>query len=176
MFAELCCTSNFTFLTGASHPEEYVMRAHTLGYSGIGVTDEASVSGAVRAHLASQTLNIPMVHGSRFRIDEQLELTFLAPNRKAWGELGQLTSLARRRSSKGAYQLTRRDLIGHANTLLCLWHPHPQALDWTSQIESLSYAFRGRFWIAAHLPESGHQADLAAVSYTHLTLPTICSV
>ena len=161
MFAELCCTSNFTFLTGASHPEEYVMRAHTLGYSGIGVTDEASVSGAVRAHLASQTLNIPMVHGSRFRIDEQLELTFLAPNRKAWGELGQLTSLARRRSSKGAYQLTRRDLIGHADTLLCLWHPHPQALDWTSQIESLSYAFRGRFWIAAHLPESGHQADLA---------------
>ena len=161
MFAELCCTSNFTFLTGASHPEEYVMRAHTLGYSGIGVTDEASVSGAVRAHLASQTLNIPIVYGSRFRIDEQLELTFLAPNRKAWGELGQLISLARRRSSKGAYQLTRRDLIGHTDTLLCLWHPHPQALDWTSQIESLSYAFRGRFWIAAHLPESGHQADLA---------------
>ena len=161
MFAELCCTSNFTFLRGASHPEEYVMRAHALGYSGIGVTDEASVSGAVRAHLASQTLNIPMVHGSRFRIDKQLELTFLASNRKAWGELGQLISLARRRSSKGTYQLTRRDLIGHTDALLCLWHPHPQALDWTSQIESLSYAFRGRFWIAAHLPESGHQADLA---------------
>ena len=161
MFAELCCTSNFTFLTGASHPEEYVMRAHALGYSGIGVTDEASVSGAVRAHLTSQTLGIPLVHGSRFRVDEQLELTLLAPNRTAWGELGQLISLARRRSSKGTYQLTRRDFIGHTETLLCLWHPNPQALDWTSQIESLSYAFRGRFWIAAHLPESGHQADLA---------------
>ena len=161
MFAELCCTSNFTFLTGASHPEEYVTRAHTLGYSGVGITDEASVSGAVRAHLTSQTLNIPLIHGSRFRIDEQFELTLLAPSRTAWGELGQLISLARRRSSKGAYQLTRRDLVGHTETLLCLWHPYPQALDWTSQIESLSYAFRGRFWIAAHLPESGHQADLA---------------
>ncbi len=161
MFAELCCTSNFTFLTGASHPEEYVTRAHTLGYSGVGITDEASVSGAVRAHLTSQTLNIPLIHGSRFRIDEQFELTLLAPSRTAWGELGQLISLARRRSSKGAYQLTRRDLVGRTETLLCLWHPYPQALDWTSQIESLSYAFRGRFWIAAHLPESGHQADLA---------------
>ena len=55
------------------------MRAHALGYSGIGVTDEASVSGAVRAHLTSQTLGIPLVHGSRFRVDEQLELTLFAP-------------------------------------------------------------------------------------------------
>ena len=96
-----------------------------------------------------------------FESISNLSRRFLASNRKAWGELGQLISLARRRSSKGAYQLTRRDLIGHTDALLCLWHPYPQALDWTSQIESLSYAFRGRFWIAAHLPESGHQADLA---------------
>ncbi|HAB68117.1 MAG TPA: error-prone DNA polymerase, partial [Gammaproteobacteria bacterium] len=112
MFAELCCTSNFTFLTGASHPEEYVMRAHSLGYAGLGLTDEASVSGAVRAHLASQTLNLPLIHGARFRLDDQLELTLLAPSRNAWGELGQLISLARRRSPKGSYQLTRRDFIG----------------------------------------------------------------
>ena len=85
MFAELCCTSNFTFLTGASHPEEYVMRAHTLGYSGVGITDEASVSGAGPRASHSQTLNIPLIHGSRFRIDEQFELTLLAPSRTAWG-------------------------------------------------------------------------------------------
>jgi len=161
MFAELCCTSNFTFLTGASHPEEYVTRAHSLGYAGLGLTDEASVSGAVRAHLASQTLNLPLIHGARFRLDDQLELTLLAPSRNAWGELGQLISLARRRSPKGSYQLTRRDFIGHTDTLLCLWHPNPQSLDWTTQLESLSYAFRGRLWITAHLPESGHQAEFA---------------
>ncbi|MDG1157361.1 MAG: error-prone DNA polymerase, partial [Litorivicinaceae bacterium] len=119
------------------------MRAHSLGYAGLGLTDEASVSGAVRAHLASQTLNLPLIHGARFRLDDQLELTLLAPSRNAWGELGQLISLARRRSPKGSYQLTRRDFIGHTDTLLCLWHPNPQALDWTTQLESLSYAFRG---------------------------------
>ena len=161
MFAELCCTSNFTFLTGASHPEEYVTRAHALGYAGIGLTDEASVSGAVRAHLAANSTCIPLVHGSRFRLDNHIEVTLLAPNRLGWGELGQLISLARRRSVKGRYQLTRRDFIGQTEHVLCLWHPNPQTLDWTTQLESLSYAFRGRLWIGAHLPESGQQANLA---------------
>lgn len=161
MFAELCCTSNFTFLTGASHPEEYVMRAHALGYAGIGLTDEASVSGAVRAHLAANSMNVPLVHGSRLRLDDHIEVTLLAPNRLGWGELGQLISLARRRSMKGGYQLTRRDFIGQTEHILCLWHPNPQALNWTTQLESLSYAFRGRLWIGAHLPESGQQANLA---------------
>ncbi|MEO0943680.1 MAG: PHP domain-containing protein, partial [Pseudomonadota bacterium] len=49
-FAELCITSNFTFLTGASHAEEYVDRAALLGLSALAITDENSVAGIVRAH------------------------------------------------------------------------------------------------------------------------------
>ena len=161
MFAELCCTSNFTFLTGASSPEEFVCRAKSLGYAGLGLTDEASVSGAVRAHLTAKSLTIPLIHGARFQLDNRLEITLLAPTRQAWGELGQLISLSRRRSMKGQYQLSRRDLIGYVETLLCLWHPNSHSLEWTHQLEILSYAFRGRLWIAAHLPESGQQAKLA---------------
>ena len=161
MFAELCCTSNFTFLTGASSPEEFVCRAKSLGYAGLGLTDEASVSGAVRAHLTANSLTIPLIHGARFQLDNRLEITLLAPTRQAWGELGQLISLSRRRSMKGQYQLSRRDLIGYVETLLCLWHPNSHSLEWTHQLEILSYAFRGRLWIAAHLPESGQQAKLA---------------
>ena len=138
-----------------------MQRAHALGYQGIGLTDEASVSGAVRAHLASQATGIPIVHGARFKLDEQVELTLFAPNRDAWAELGQLISLSRRQSSKGTYRLSRRDLVGQSEALLCLWHPNANSLDWTSQLESLAYAFRGRLWIAAHLPESGLQATLA---------------
>lgn len=161
MFAELCCTSNFTFLTGASHPEELVWRAAELDYAGLALTDEASVSGSVRAHLAAESSQIPVLHGAYFATDEQFHLTLLAPTRVAWGELCQLISLARRRATKGSYSLSRRDLLGRSESLLCLWHPNPLALNWTEQLEILQHTFRGRFWIAAHLPENGQQAELA---------------
>jgi len=161
MFAELCCTSNFTFLTGASHPEELVCRAAELHYAGLALTDEASVSGSVRAHLAAESCQISLLHGAFFQTDEAISLTLLAPNRDAWGDLCQLISLARRRADKGSYRLSRRDLAGRCESLLCLWHPEAGTLNWTTQIEMLQHAFRGRFWIAAHLPENGHQARLA---------------
>ncbi|QUS54409.1 error-prone DNA polymerase [Pseudovibrio brasiliensis] len=55
-YAELCVTSNFTFLTGASHPEELVVRAASLGLSGIAITDRNSLAGVVRAYSALKEL------------------------------------------------------------------------------------------------------------------------
>ena len=49
-YAELHCLTNFSFLRGASHPEELVERAHALGYAALAITDECSVAGVVRAH------------------------------------------------------------------------------------------------------------------------------
>ena len=56
MFAELSITSNFTFLTGASHPEEYMERAALLGYPAIAIADVNSVAGIVRAHSQAQKI------------------------------------------------------------------------------------------------------------------------
>ncbi len=56
MFAELCATSNFTFLTGASHPEEYMRRAALIGLPALAVADENSVAGIVRAHSAARAI------------------------------------------------------------------------------------------------------------------------
>ena len=53
-YAELHCLSNFSFLRGASHPEELVERAKSLGYAALAMTDECSLAGAVRAHLAAK--------------------------------------------------------------------------------------------------------------------------
>ena len=53
-YAELACTSNFTFLRGASHPQELVARAAELGYSAIAITDECSLAGVVRMHQAAK--------------------------------------------------------------------------------------------------------------------------
>jgi DNA polymerase III alpha subunit len=54
MFTELCATSNFTFLTGGSHPEEYVAQAAGFGMPAIAIADENSVAGIVRAHVQAR--------------------------------------------------------------------------------------------------------------------------
>ena len=55
-YAELHCVSNFSFLRGASHPEELVARAAHLGYTALAITDECSLAGVVRAHLEAKML------------------------------------------------------------------------------------------------------------------------
>ena len=57
-YAELHCLSNFTFLRGASHPAELVIRPRKLGYSALAITDECSMAGVVRAHEAAKECNV----------------------------------------------------------------------------------------------------------------------
>ncbi len=57
-FAELHCVSNYSFLRGASHPEELVKQAHLLGYSAIALTDECTYAGLVKAHVAAKSYGI----------------------------------------------------------------------------------------------------------------------
>ncbi|ONP30911.1 hypothetical protein A8D95_09460, partial [Burkholderia cenocepacia] len=94
-YAELFCLSNFTFLEGASHAEELVKRAAQLGYSGIAITDECSLAGVVRAHVAAKDLNFPLVIGSYFKLTQAdsspaLDLILLAQNREGYGNLSEL--------------------------------------------------------------------------------------
>src|SRR5690606_30086534 len=56
-YAELQCRSNHSFLDGASHPEELVARARELGYTALAITDECSVAGVVKAHVAAREEN-----------------------------------------------------------------------------------------------------------------------
>ena len=65
-YAELHCLSNFSFLRGASHPEELVAHAHALGYSALAITDECSVAGVVRAHVEARRLGLKLIVGTHF--------------------------------------------------------------------------------------------------------------
>src|SRR5690242_18617600 len=67
-YAELHCRSNFTFLTGASHPEELVVRAAQLGYSALAITDECSVAGVVRAHVEAKARKLHLIVGAEMRL------------------------------------------------------------------------------------------------------------
>ncbi|MCB1909571.1 MAG: PHP domain-containing protein, partial [Rhodocyclaceae bacterium] len=102
-YAELHCLSNFTFLTGASHPEELVERAAALGYRALAITDECSLAGVVRAHLAirKQALKLELIVGTEIRLAEGPRLVLLATDRGGYGRLSRLITLGRRRADKG---------------------------------------------------------------------------
>ena len=120
-YAELHCISNFSFLRGASHPEELVNHAHRLGYSALALTDECSLAGIVRAHLAAKKVGLPLILGSEFRLDHALHLVLLATSRASYGNLSALISLARRQAPKGEYRLQRDELLSYTHDCLLIW-------------------------------------------------------
>ncbi|GAB7525617.1 error-prone DNA polymerase [Paraburkholderia sp. 2C] len=162
-YAELFCFSNFTFLHGASHAEELVQRALELGYSGLAITDECSLAGAVRAYVAAKETSLPLVIGSYFQLrnadgSPAFGLILLAQNREGYGNLSELITLARKRAPKGDYRVTPHDLSrpdrdhahlrGMPDCLAILVPEFPakeEALE--AQIKWLDETFPGRAWV-----------------------------
>src|SRR4030088_342357 len=97
-YAELHCISNFTFLRGASHPEELVARANELGYAALALTDDCSLAETVRTHLEAKKCSLPLIIGSEFRLDDGLRLVLLATDRESYGPLSPLLPPGRRRA------------------------------------------------------------------------------
>src|SRR5690606_26780526 len=156
-YAELDCVSNFSFLTGASHPEELVARAAKLGYQALALSDECSLAGVVRAWSEAKQHAIKLIIGSRFKIGA-IEIILLARNLNGYGNLSELITLARRRSEKGQYQLTLADIThpppGYEHLqgmpdCLVIFKPAygiaPEQL--YQQIPPLQAAFPGRLWL-----------------------------
>jgi error-prone DNA polymerase len=109
-YAELHCLSNFSFLRGASHPEELALMAAKLGYAAVAVTDECSLAGIVRAHLAAKEGGIPLIAGSEVKLRDGPKLVLLATDRAAYGRLSGLITRGRRSAEKGGYRLGLEDL------------------------------------------------------------------
>jgi error-prone DNA polymerase len=147
-YAELHTISNYSFLRGASHPDELVERAYELAYQAIAITDECSVSGIVKAHVAAKTLGIQLLIGSEFHLDSTLGLVLLARSRKGYQQLCSLISLARRNAKKGSYKLSREQLQQHQTSeCLLLYLPNGSYnypdLNWLKEYAA------GRLWLAA---------------------------
>ncbi len=117
-YAELHCRSNFSFLTGASHPEELIERAATLGYGALAITDECSLAGVVRAHAEAKAQNLHLVIGSEIRLTvptsgtPHARLVLLAQSRRGYGNLSHWITVARRRAEKGTYLAHPGDVEG----------------------------------------------------------------
>jgi error-prone DNA polymerase len=123
-YAELHALSNFTFLRGASHPEELVERADALGYRALALTDECSLAGAVRAHVAARGRACRLIHGAELALTDGTQLVLLATDRRGYGGLCRLLTRGRRAAPKGRYALARADLEAEPlDGCLALWLP-----------------------------------------------------
>ena len=114
-YAELCCLSNFSFLKGASRPEELVIRAKQLGYCALAITDECSLAGVVRAHMEAKSAGLKLLLGSQFEVESETPFTLvvLACNLDGYGNLCEfITRLRRASEKKGSYRLRQEELLG----------------------------------------------------------------
>jgi len=148
-YAELHCVSNFTFLRGASHPDELVARAARLGYTALAITDECSLAGVVRAHVAAKEHRLKLIVGAEFRLAGGATIVLLASDRDGYGNLSELITTARRRSEKGSYSLQWNDLSANLTGCLALLIPaQPPSLEHALRIAEY---FPRCAWIAAEL-------------------------
>ena len=123
-YAELQVTSNFSFLRGASHPEEMVERAAELGYRALALTDRNTLAGVVRAHQAARRTGLHFIPGTRLDLVDGPSLLCLPTTRHGYGALSRLITTGRRRAPKGECMLTRDDLAAattpHGHVLIAV--------------------------------------------------------
>ena len=115
-YLEFATASNFSFLRGASHPEELMAQADRLGLAGIGLCDRNSVAGMVRAHLAKREQNLPLKYHPGARLvfaDGTPDILVFPRDRAGWGRLTRLLTAGNLRGKKGECILHLDDLLAH---------------------------------------------------------------
>jgi error-prone DNA polymerase len=117
-YSELQVTSNFSFLRGASHPEELVDQAATLGYKKIAITDRNTLAGIVRAHVAAKEKGMHLIPGCRLDLLDGPSLLAYPTDREAYGRLSALLTKGNLRAEKGSCHLYKADVYAHSKGIL----------------------------------------------------------
>ncbi len=195
-FVELSALSNFTFLTGASHPEEMILRASEMEMPALAIADVNSVAGIVRAHTRARELardggpKIRLIPAARIVLTDGVQVTTLPRDRAAWGRLCRLLSQGRLRAAKGDCTLHLTDLLDWGEGMEMLLLPPDQRLTlaelgttadpklWQAQAQSLAQRFPGQVSLAMAPRYDGQDATrfrhLARLAET-LNIPTVAT-
>ena len=158
-YAELATTTNFSFLRGASHPEELVATAIALGHAGVGIADRNSVAGVVRAHVFArenrETIgDFRVVAGARLVFEDGTPDILAYPqDRAAWSRLCRMLTQANFRCEKGKCLLRLDDLLGHAEGLLLIVMQDGRN---APPAPALREAAKGRLWLALRAAYGAH--------------------
>ncbi|MHC8950575.1 error-prone DNA polymerase [Sphingobacterium hungaricum] len=127
-YAELQTTSNFSFLRGASHPQELIDTAIALGYDAIAIADHNTLAGIVRAHVAAKKANIRFIPACRINLLDGPPLLAYPTNKEAYSALSSLLSTGNIRTEKGHCLLYKADVYEHAGGMKFISIP-PETLN-----------------------------------------------
>ena len=175
-YAELQVTSNYSFLRGASHPDELVVAAKALGLAALGLADRNSLAGAVRAHVAAKEAGLRLVVGARLTPRDGPEVLCFPRDRAAYARLCRLLTLGKRRAEKGACDFSFQELLDHGTGQILVVLPpqplrvaHPQEVypdaAFRAQLARLRAALPGDCYLAAQQLYRGDDARrLAALA------------
>ncbi|MGI8635171.1 MAG: DNA polymerase III subunit alpha, partial [Segetibacter sp.] len=156
MYTELQTTTNFTFLCGASHPEELVEQASAFGYTAIAITDQNTFAGIVRAHAAAKKIGIRIIVGCRLNIIDGPDLLAYPTDKTAYSQLSNLLTTGNQRAEKGECHLYKADVYKHATGVKFVVLP-PEKLNeafefepaFENELKEYKAAFGSNFYIAA---------------------------
>mgnify|MGYP006296461777 FL=1 len=172
-YVPLWCKSNYSFLEGASHPDELVRRAAELGLDTIAITDRDGVYGVVQAHLEAKLRGIDLIIGSQITVDDGSTIILLAQNRHGYGNLCQLITAGRRRNPKGTSSVFWSEVCTLGEGLILLWLSGlAEASDNPTLMASLQDAYRDRLYAVVprhrqpHDPVKEREIRRAAVQYS----------
>jgi error-prone DNA polymerase len=143
MYAELVCQSNFSFLRGASHPEELVHAAKALGVSALALGDHDGLYGMVKAHLAAKAVGLRLLVASRLHFTDAPPLVLLPQDAAGYAQLCRLISLSRLQGPRGKPRLQVRSLLERSEGL---WAVLPEPAD-AAVVAPVAEAFPGRFYV-----------------------------
>ena len=147
-YVELQVVSHFSFLRGASSPEELFSAAACQGHEALGLADWGSVAGVVRGWDAQKATGVRMMAGARVRADEGHELLLYPVDRAGWSRLTRLLSLGKTRGGKGRCLLGWRDIGRHAEGLVGILLPDMADAITSTRLEDLAAAFGERAYCA----------------------------
>ncbi|MEZ5973214.1 MAG: error-prone DNA polymerase [Hyphomonadaceae bacterium] len=164
-FAELCVTTNFSFLRSGSHPEEMVEQANALSLKGIGVADRNTLAGVVRAHVKAKTLleqgkgDIRVIVGARLAFrDGTPDIVVYPKDRAGYANLTRLLTVGNRRAPKGECWLDFADYLAHAHgmqaILIPAFAPGDEPYPLGSYLKQIQHA-ANEVWLAAPFQFNG---------------------
>ena len=148
-YVELQVTSHFSFLRGASAPEELFAAAALQGHKALGLADWGSVAGVVRGWDGQKTTGVRMIAGARVDLADGRTLLLYPVDRQAWGKLTRLLSVGKSRGGKGRCLLDWSDVVAHAEGLIAILVPGDEAV--ASWLGELREAFGSRGYLALSL-------------------------
>jgi error-prone DNA polymerase len=179
-YAELRCKTNFSFLCGASHPDELVMQAAALGYDALAITDQNTLAGIVRAHMAAKAEGLKLLFGSEVTVEDAPAVLLYAPDRQAYGRLARLITRGRRAAEKGSCLIHFSDVAEHAEGLLAAVIPSRStpAADELDRLSRYREVFIDRCYLAAslhHGPHDDAELERLATLARQLRMPLVAA-